>query len=98
MTFAAWNPFVTQFVPHDFARVLFQGQHPPLMRVLVVRRSDVAVKPHLYILVAGASRGDDINNISPNDGRRMRQPGNGRVPADVFAFLNIPLDWRSRAR
>ena len=28
----------------------------------------------------------------------MRQPGDGRMPADILTLLNTPLDGRRRAR
>ena len=98
MPFAPWNAFAAQFVPDYPARLLLQCQQAPLMRFLVVRRGDVAVKPHFHILFAAANRRGDVNHISPNDGRGMRQSGNRRVPADVLGFLDVPVDGRRRAR
>ena len=97
MTFAARNPFIAQFITQDFARVLVQGQQAPLMRILVVGRCDVAIKPHLHILIAGSDRGRDIDHISPDDGRRVRQAVNRRAPADVLPLLDIPVGGRRRA-
>jgi hypothetical protein len=76
MAFTARNAFITQRVPYDFARDLFQGEQAPLMRFLIIGRCDVTIKPHFHVLVVGANRRGDVKNISPNDGRRMRQAGN----------------------
>ena len=84
------NRFQTKCVPDDFAGHLVEREQPPLLRVVVVGRVDVAVKPHLQLGLLRRDHRRDVDALAHHDGTRVRQPWNRRVPADVLARLDIP--------
>jgi len=94
----ARHRFMTDLVPNDFSCGLVQRDQPPLVWLLVIGGSNVAVKSHLQIGLARSRRCRHVNAVVPDDRRGMRESGKRRAPTDVLAFLNIPTRWNRRTR
>src|SRR6266516_937362 len=94
----ARHRFMTDLVPNDFSCGLVQREQPPLVWLLVIGGSNVAVKSHLEIGLARSRRCRHVNAVVPDDRRGMRESGKRRTPTDVLAFLNIPTRWNRRIR
>src|SRR6185503_13607409 len=89
---------MTGFVPNDFSGGLVQREQPPLVWLLVIGGSDVAVKSHLEIGLARSRRRRQVNAVVPDDRRCMRESGKRRAPTDVLALLNVPTRWNRSIR
>ena len=96
MPFRAGDASVAELVPDYLARGFLERKQTPFLRLGVTGWFDVAVEPNFEFGFPWLDGGSDINTITPNDGGRMCQTWNGRLPTDVFAALNIPLRWRER--
>src|SRR6185295_14995358 len=94
----ARHRLVTELVPNDFSGGLVQREQPPLVRLLILRGCDVAVKPHLEIGLTRSRRSRDVNAIGPDDWGSVRESGQWRAPTDGLALLNIPPRWKRRVR
>jgi len=63
------------------------------MRLLLGIGFDVAVEPDAQVSFAAGLHGrGDENVIAPDDGAGVAEAGNGRLPTDVLARLDVPSD------
>ena len=82
-------------IPEDFPGGLVEREQTPLLRLIVIRRGNIAIEPDLQLGFLRRHGGRDIDAISRHNGTRMCEPWNRRVPANILAGLDIPRDRQS---